>query len=199
MNQEETWDGLAVPWEEYRIDPIEEVVDFLQNKQGNILDLGCGSGRNFTRVLGTTYAIDFSQKMLNLAKNKAKRMGLNVEFEQAEAKKLLFENNFFDSAIFIDVLHCIKGEDERLKSVKELFRILKPGAQAMITVWSRNQKRIKNKPQEAEVPWSKDGKKIMRYYYIFKQQELEDLFKSVGFEVLSSKEEKKLILVVKKP
>ena len=99
MNQEETWDGLAVPWEEYRIDPIEEVVDFLQNKQGNILDLGCGSGRNFTRVLGTTYAIDFSQKMLNLAKNKAKRMGLNVEFEQAEAKKLLFENNFFDSAI----------------------------------------------------------------------------------------------------
>ena len=198
-NQEDVWDELAVPWEEHRIDPIEEVIDFLRDKKGRILDLGCGSGRNFTRVLGTIYAIDFSQNMLNLAKKKANRMGLDVEFTQAEIQKVPFESNYFDSAIFIDALHCIKGEDERRKAIKELFRILKPGAEAMITVWSRNSKRIKNKSNETEIPWSKDGKKIMRYYYLFEKSELENLFKAAKFEILDSKEEEKLILIVKKP
>jgi len=198
-NQEDVWDELAVPWEEYRIDPLEEVIDFLRDKKGRILDLGCGSGRNFTRVLGTIYAIDFSQNMLNLAKKKANRMGLDVEFTQAQAQKIPYESNYFDTAIFIDALHCIKGEDERLKVAKELFRILKPGAEAIITVWSRNSKRIKNKSKETEIPWSKDGKKIMRYYYLFEKSELENLFKAAKFEILDSKEEEKLILIVKKP
>ena len=126
-------------------------------------------------------------------------MGLDVEFTQAEIQKVPFESNYFDSAIFIDALHCIKGEDERRKAIKELFRILKPGAEAMITVWSRNSKRIKNKSKETEIPWSKDGKKIMRYYYLFEKSELENLFKAAKFEILDSKEEEKLILIVKKP
>jgi tRNA (uracil-5-)-methyltransferase TRM9 len=198
-NQQNAWDELAVPWEENRIDPVEEVIDFLQGKEGHILDLGCGSGRNFTRIIGTIHAIDFAQNMLNLAKKKANRMGLDVEFTQAEAQKIPYENNYFNAAIFIDSLHCIKGEDERKKAVKELFRLLKPGAKAMITVWSRNSDRIKNREKETEVPWSKDGKKIMRYYYIYEKTELENLFKSVGFEIISSNEDKKLILIVKKP
>ncbi len=199
MAQEEIWNEISVPWEEYRIDPVQEVIEFLRGKSGKILDLGCGSGRNFLRIKGTIHAVDFSEKMLKLAKKKADRMGLDAEFTRAEAKKIPFENDFFDAAVFIDVLHCIKGEEERRKTAKELLRVLKPGAEAMVSAWSRNSDRVKNKPKESTVPWSKDGKKHMRYYYIYDKEELEHVFKRVGFEILDSKEEKKLILVVKKP
>ena len=199
MDQEDVWDEIAIPWEEYRVNPMQEVVDFLKDKQGKILDLACGSGRNFVRVDGVIYAIDFSEKMLKLAEKKADRMCLDIKLTKSDTKELPFEDNFFHSAIFIASLHCIEESKNREKTLKELFRVLKPNAEAMITVWSRNQQRIKNKPKETTVPWSRDGIKYLRYCYIYDKEELEQLVKKVGFEIISSKEDKNIILVIKKP
>jgi len=199
MNQEDVWDEIAIPWEEYRVDPMQEAVDFLKDKQGKILDLGCGSGRNFARVDGVIYAIDFSEKMLKLAEKKADRMCIDVEFTQSDTKKIPFEDNFFHSAIFIAALHCVETAKDREKTLRELFRVLKPGAEAMITVWSRNQNRIKNKPKETKIPWSKDGRTYLRYCYIYDKEELEQLVKKIGFGIINSKEDRNIVLVIKKP
>ncbi len=199
MDQQDVWDKIAIPWDDYRVNPMKEVIEFLKNKKGRILDLGCGSGRNFTRVNGMIYGIDFSKTMLKYAEKKADRMCIDAEFTQAEVQKVPYQDNYFDAALFVAVLHCIKGESERKKAVKELFRLLKPGAEAIITVWSKNDERVKGKPQEALVPWSVRGNKVMRYYYIFEQPELESLLKHVGFEILSSKEDRNIVFIVKKP
>lgn len=199
IDQEDIWDEIAIPWEEYRVDPMPEAIDFLKDKQGKILDLACGSGRNFVRVNGIIYAIDFSEKMLKLAEKKANRMCLDVEFTQSDTKKIPFQDDFFHSAIFISALHCVEESKNREKTLKELFRVLKPGAEAIITVWSRNQQRIKNKPKETQVPWSKDGIKYLRYCYIYDKEELEQLVKKVGFEIISSKEDRNIVLIIKKP
>ncbi len=198
-NQQKVWDEIAIPWSKFRTKPIPEVQNFLKDKQGKVLDLGCGSGRNFTKIKGTIYAVDFSKNMLKYAEKLAKKENIQAEFTSSEASNLPFKDNFFDSAIFIDALHCIKEENKRKKTIKELFRTLKPNSQALITVWSRNQKRIKNKIKETTVPWTKNNKKYERYCYIYDQKELENLIKSVGFEIVDSKEEKKLSLVIKKP
>ena len=66
MNQEKVWNTIAEKWAEYRKKPVPEVIKFLKNKSGKILDLGCGSGRHFLSGK-KIYGIDFSDKMLKLA------------------------------------------------------------------------------------------------------------------------------------
>jgi ubiquinone/menaquinone biosynthesis C-methylase UbiE len=197
MKQKEAWNKIAEPWKKYRQKPIKEVVDFLKKKKGRILDLGCGSGRNFVKISGTIYGIDFSKKMLEMAKETAKRKKIKAILKESEAHKLPFKNNFFDAAIFIAVLQCIETPKKREKSLKELFRVLKPGADAIIRVWNKDQKRFKNKKKEILVSWEDRGK---RYYYLYDKKELEDLLKTTGFEVIKAiKPNENLLFIVRKP
>lgn len=198
MIQEKVWDKIANPWKIFRDEPFGGVVEFLKDKKGNILDLGCGSGRNFVKIDGKIYGVDFSEKMVEMARERAEDKKISAEIFKAEAYDLPFENDFFDSAICIAVIHCVEKEINRKKALEELFRVLKKGGEAMITVWSRNEERIRNKPREAMIPWTVGGKKYMRYYYIYEKKEFEDLLKSVGFKIVSLTEDKNIVAVVKK-
>ena len=184
MEQKEIWNNIALPWKTFRINPIKEVQEFLKDKKGNILDLGCGSGRNFQKINGTIYGIDFSENMLKHAKEYAKKNEINVKLEKAEADNLPFEDNFFDTAIFIAVLHCIPSEKEREKTLKELLRVLKPNSKALITVWDYDQKRFKNSKKESFVSWEHENTKYQRYYYLYDKQELLNLLEKVGFKIV---------------
>lgn len=198
LSQQQIWDRIARPWESFRGKPLKEVEEFLHKKSGNILDLGCGSGRNFGKIDGKIFGVDFSGEMVKLAERHAKENGIDAEIVQAEAYKLPFENDFFDHAIFIASLHCIEDKENREESLRELFRVLKKGGEAMITVWSRNEERIKNKPREAMIPWTVGKNKYMRYYYIYDKKEFEDLLESVGFKIVSIKEDRNIVAIVKK-
>jgi|TARA_Y100000310_G_C20564006_1_gene754536 ubiquinone/menaquinone biosynthesis C-methylase UbiE len=182
MDQNEVWENVASPWKIFRVRPDKEVIDFLKDKIGNILDLACGSGRNFIKINGTIYGVDFSKKMLEYAKKHAKEEGISVEFKKTDITKLPFEDNFFDSAIFVRSLHCIETEEGREKALSELFRVLKPGTEALITVWNYNQQRFKNLEKDSFIPWEHEGKKFMRFYHLYEKEELFDLLKKVGFE-----------------
>ncbi len=184
MEQEKVWNSIARKWQEFRVKPIKEAIDFIKNSRGRILDLGCGSGRNFTKTKGTIYAVDFSKKMLDYAKEYAEKKGYKVITKKAKAEKLPFKNNFFDRAIFIATLHCIKGKKKREKALKELYRVLKPGAKAMITVWDKNQPRFKKEKKEIMLPWKIDKKRYMRYYYLYDKKELMNEVKKIGFEIV---------------
>lgn len=183
-NQEEVWDAIAEEWNKFRRNPIPEVVDFLKNKKGKILDLGCGSGRNFTKVDGTIYGVDSSQNMLDYAKKFAEKNKFNVKLKKAEAYYLPFKDNFFDSAIFIAVLHCIPEKEKREEALRELLRVLKPGAEAWVSVWDKNQEKFKESEKEIFIPWKYDGKKHMRYYYLYNSEEFAGLLRKVGFEIV---------------
>ena len=208
-NQEEVWNNIAEPWKTFRnVRPIDEVVDFLKDKNGKILDLGCGSGRNFAKIDGTIYGADFSENMLKFAKEFADKKGFNVKLVKADTWNLPFEDNFFDSAICASVIHCIPTEEKREKALRELFRVLKPKAEAWISVWNRNQERFRNSERESLIPWEYDGKKHMRYYYLYDRKEFLEFLKKVGFEIIkvSDKEtpdgfysKRNIDVIVKKP
>ena len=206
MEQEKVWDSIARKWQEFRVKSIKEAIDFIKNSKGRTLDLGCGSGRNFTKTKGTIYAVDFSKKMLNYAKEYAEKKGFKVITKKAKAEKLPFKNNFFDRAIFIATLHCIKGKKKREKALKELYRVLKPGAKAMITVWDKNQSRFKKEKKEIMLPWRINRKRYMRYYYLYDKDEIIDEVKKIGFKVVKISDKntngyyskRNIILVVRK-
>lgn len=192
MNQEETWNKIAAEWSKYRDKPIEEVVDFLKNKKGRLLDMGCGSGRNMIKQQELEYyGVDFSNNMVNLAKAKADKLGIKARISKSNLEKLNFDDEFFDCAIFISSLHCIEGEGARKRALQELYRVLKSGGEAMISVWDKdsNSEIGKLETNEGFVNWSKDGIVYKRYYYFYDKDELLYLLKEIGFKII--KEESK--------
>ncbi len=198
MNQRQVWNNIAEEWYEFKINPSEKVLDFLNKKKGKILDLGCGAGRHLKEIKdGKMYLVDFSRNMINLAKKRAEEKRIKAEFFVASLAKLPFDDNFFDSAIAIAVLHCMKGEKNREKAVKELFRVLKPKAKALVAVWNKGSRRFRNSPKERLVKWRKSG---ARYYYLFDADEIYRLFKNAGFKIsLKYEPERNIIFVVQKP
>ncbi len=132
---------------------------------------------------GKMYLVDFSKEMIKFSKQKAKKQNIDAEFCVSELTKLDFKDDYFDSGICMSSLHCVKGKENREKTVRELFRVLKPKAKALIGVWNKNSKRFKNSPKDKLVGWRDKGK---RYYYLFDEKEVHDLFKKVGFKIIST-------------
>lgn len=189
--QEKIWDNIASEWHKFKTRPTEHTTEFLKKTFGNVLDLGSGSGRHLKKIKkGKMYLLDFSEKMLKLAKKKAKKENIKAEFIKSDMTKLPFENNFFDFAICISSLHCIKGEKNRKKAVEELYRVLKKKGKAEIGVWNKNSKRFKNSGKEKIIKWRNKGE---RYYYLFDEKEVHDLFESVGFKILSTHNSERMI------
>ncbi|MBU2053051.1 MAG: class I SAM-dependent methyltransferase [Nanoarchaeota archaeon] len=181
MNQKQVWNNIAPEWFEFRQEPSWSAREFLKKQKGKIIDLGSGAGRHLMKIKNSKmYLIDFSPKMIKLAKKKAKEQNIDAEFKVSPMHKIPYENDFFDAGICFDSLHCIESEKQREQAVKELFRVLKPKAQALISVWNKGSKRFKNAPKEKLVGWRDKGK---RYYYLYDEKEIYDLFKKVGFKI----------------
>jgi ubiquinone/menaquinone biosynthesis C-methylase UbiE len=201
QTQEQIWDAIAQNWQEYKKVTFQDVDEFLRGKKGRILDLGCGSGRNFSAFPKDVIicGVDFSRKMLEFAEQEAEKLQISCLLFKAEAFELPFEDNFFDAAIFVATLHCIDSAEKREKALKELFRVLKPESRLFLTCWSKTHARIKGKTKDQIISWAVDEKRYERYYYIYDKEELESLLKKVGFKILSSEEDKNIILVAEKP
>jgi SAM-dependent methyltransferase len=194
MDQREVWENIALKWAEFRTRPVEEVEDFLKGKVGKVLDLGCGSGRNFIeRDNLRFYGVDFSKRLLDIAKKKS-----YVELKEGTTDKIPYVDEFFDWVVFVRVLHCIEGENLRKKTFEEVYRVLRKNGAAIISTIGWKSPRVKNKPKEGILPWTVGKEKYERYNYIFDLKELEDLAKDVGFEIIKSWEDRNVNLIVKK-
>jgi len=193
MNQKQIWDNIAEEWHEFKKKSSEISLDFLKKQTGKVLDLGSGSGRHLIKIKnGKMYLVDFSKEMIKLAKQKSEKEKITAEFRVANLTKLPFEKNFFDSAISISAIHCLKPKNHK-KAIQELYRVLKPKAQALIGVWNKNSKRFKNSPKEKYIGWRDKGK---RYYYLFDEKEIHDLFKKNKFKIISKQNSELMIRFV---
>lgn len=96
---------------------------------GRILDVGCGPGK-LLRVLREwgwdTYGVDFSPIAVECAKGKH---GLNVRL--GDLKSASYENEFFDVVMFN---HCLEHVFNPIETLREAWRILKPGGLLAITI-----------------------------------------------------------------
>ncbi len=189
ISQEQVWNKIAEPWQTFRKRTLKEVEDFLSDKKGRILDLGCGSGRNLIAIKDIEYyGVDFSEQMLKFAQEKTRKDKVNAVFFKSELTKLPFKDNFFDAAIFISSLHCIEKKEGRKKALLELYRVLKKGGEAIITVWNKEQNELAKDlgAKEGYVNWKKDKVNYQRYYYFYDKKELEKLLRDTGFEIRES-------------
>lgn len=200
MNQEIVWNSIAKKWADFRTVISPSVKKFLDESGGKFLDIGCGSGRNFIKSDKIEfYGIDFSKKMIKLAERRAKKLKINITLKKSNSDNLPFKDNEFDSVLCYAVLHCIDDSKKRESTIKEIYRVLKPGGKAFISSWGDKSPRLKNKGKECFVPWTIRGEdKAKRYTYVFSLNELENLVKKAGFKIIRSWEERNVNLIVKK-
>ena len=110
----------------------ELLLSYLRNTQAKIFDAGCGTGlvgeilskNSFQNLIG----VDFSQEMLNIAKQKNVYQSLDLV---DLTKKLDYEDNLFDAIICAGTFTCGHVGPEALR---EMVRITKRGGYICFTV-----------------------------------------------------------------
>jgi SAM-dependent methyltransferase len=139
------WNAEAFMWER-KISKdkralIHEELQFLLERKGKNLDLGCGA---YSYVKGST-GFDFSEKMLQFNDNCQKKVIGNLE------NYLPFPSSSFDSITAVFILNYIKNWQQLIKEAK---RVIKPGGFMVIILsalgvkdWQR-QKEVNNFNQD---------------------------------------------------
>lgn len=107
----------------------------ISGRENSALDACCGTGRSTAiicrKVSASTkvFGIDFSDEMLEIARQKLGRRYTNVTFITGDAADLKFEDNSFD---IITIVYGIRNILDREKALKEFFRISKPNGKLVI-------------------------------------------------------------------
>lgn len=170
-------------------------------RPGNkVLDLAGGTGdltAKFSQIVGKDGQVilaDINSSMLNVGRDKLRDRGLvqNIEYVQANAEFLPFEDNTFD---IITIAFGLRNVTDKDKALRSMYRVLKPGGRLLVLEFSKPEHEILNKaydfysfnilPKMGELV-AKDGES---YQYLAEsirmhpdQDTLEDMMKSAGFE-----------------
>lgn len=188
-NQEKIWNSISQPWQLYRVNKIPIVEEFLKNKKGKVIDLGCGTGRNMIPNQKITYyGIDFSENQIKQAKKYAEEKKIKailIKTDIANLSKKNFRDEMFDYGLFIASLHCIETKEKRQRALKEFYRTLKKNSESLISVWNSEDKRFAHVNNHGDIymSWKENNIPYMRYYYLYKKQELLSLLKKIGFKI----------------
>jgi len=197
MDIETFYDTIADEFDKTRVRLWPCVISFLDEFQSNaeILDIGCGNGKymNYRDDINIK-GIDISTNLIEICKKK----GFDVI--KAPMTDIPFTDNKFDGIICIASYHHLNNDDDRKKTLNEIYRILKPGGIAFIEVWGVIQtspinKNAENFTKNANlVKWTsvKTGQIFYRYYNIYSEGELDNEIKKLKpeFNIIDSGYEK---------
>ncbi|WJH33888.1 methyltransferase domain-containing protein [Paenibacillus sp. CC-CFT747] len=105
---------------------VEQFTKFPLAADSSILEVGCGTGRTACYLAEQGYrvtAVDLHPQMVVKAKRRAEQLGVTVEFRQADAHALPFDDQSFDALLVESVTNFTQAP----VSVAEYYRVLKPG------------------------------------------------------------------------
>ncbi len=128
------WDRLA---DKYAAQPIADE-DAYRTKlartqehltpEMEIFEFGCGTGGTaiaHAPHVRSVRAIDFSTRMLDMARQRAAEAGVdNVTFEQGDITSIAVEPGRYDMVLGLSILHLLK---DRQAVIARVYEMLKPG------------------------------------------------------------------------
>lgn len=183
-SQRQVWDAIAASFDRTRGKPWPHVEAFLDTLPPGtrVLDLMAGNGRHAkaadARGLDCV-ALDWSRPLLAAGK---RRHGSVV----ADATRLPFADEAFGACVYVAGLHGLPTVAQRRASLAELRRVLRPGAPAQVTVWSRLAPRFRDLPADQHdvvVPWKAGGLREERTYHLYTPESLRVHLAAAGFRV----------------
>jgi 2-polyprenyl-3-methyl-5-hydroxy-6-metoxy-1,4-benzoquinol methylase len=107
------------------------------DRNGNILDIGCGTGRHAIELAKRGYnvtGVDLSESQLDRAREKARQASVNVKFLKCDARQLPFNNEFGLVIMLCEGAFPLMETDERNYQILEnAATALKPGGTFIFT------------------------------------------------------------------
>ena len=111
-------------------------------KGHKVLDIAGGTGdlaKRFSEIVGSDGQVvlaDINASMLNVGRDRLLDQGYasNIEYVQANAEMLPFEDNTFNC---ITIAFGLRNVTEKEKALSEFTRVLKPGGKAMVLEFSK--------------------------------------------------------------
>lgn len=97
-----------------------------------VLDAGCGTGNysiKLTNLGCKVTGIDLSSAMLEIAREKAAQLNLDIDFHCMDMTRLSFADNSFDAVFSMTAWEFIADSQQ---GFAELMRVVKPGGQLLI-------------------------------------------------------------------
>ena len=109
--------------------------------QGKVLEVGVGTGQNIIYYPENSdiTAIDFSERMLEKAKEKADKSGRKVDFRLMNVQKLDFPDNTFDTVVTTCVFCSVP---DPVKGLMEIKRVCKDNGKIIMLEHVKSQKRV---------------------------------------------------------
>ncbi len=97
----------------------------------HLLDIGCGTGTLDLMIKQANpqvevCGLDGDPQVLELAREKAVRMGVKIELGLGMAYALPYPDEYFDRVISTLMMHHLTSENKE-RTLHEVFRVLKPG------------------------------------------------------------------------
>ncbi len=122
----------ATPWDIGGPQPVVQQLVALGAVKGEVLDPGTGPGHHAIYYASQGYSatgIDGSETALERARENARRAGVSVNFQLADAMTLDGLDNHFDTVVDCAFYHTFSTEPELQRSyARALHRATKPGA-----------------------------------------------------------------------
>lgn len=157
------------------IGKLEKWINYFSNnlpKESSVLDVGCGAGRDasyFAQKGLLVTGIDFSEKLIEIAKKKAP----SGKFSVMDFEKLSFPKNSFDGVwASASLLHIPKNKlSQNLEKINLILK--KNGLFFSLFRVGKGEKITKEKRGNAI---------LERFYAYYKPEEILDLLKKAGFK-----------------
>ncbi len=194
----EVFDKISHDFSETRRYPWPEVVEYLKNeKEKNLsMDLGCGNGRHMKELKKSSkkvIGLDFSSKMINRARKNISLSKFNSNdfyFVQGDISYLPFKKNIFVRVLLIATLHHVPNKKERKNCLNEMYRVMKKGSDALISVWAIEHNEFNGKREKIRknnfdyyVEWQSKGIKEKRFYHIYNRDNFSELLQNTKFQI----------------
>ena len=104
----------------------------------DVLDLGCAGGfmaEAMTNKGARVTGIDPAGDAIEAAKNRAKVIGQNIQYDVGVGEALPYQDAAFDTVVCVDVLEHVS---DLTKVVEEVVRVLRPGGMFLYDTINRN-------------------------------------------------------------
>lgn len=208
-DNENTWNAIAKSFDLTRRKPWKQCTEFIEtlSYKDLVADIGCGNGRhifpcsnNCRKVIG----LDISRELLYIVKKKLNENKIqNISLIHSDFTNIPIKNNTLDAILFLASLHNIRGRINRIKSLREVKRVLKINGRALISVWSRWQDKYRkqfinkwifggssSEFGDINIYWRQNGLDIPRFYHLYSKREFHRDLNKAGLEIIELRGEK---------
>ena len=180
-----TYSNIAKDFSNTRYKVWPAVAEFIDTFTSNSFngDIGCGNGKNILYRTDLKFVgYDICDEFIDICKKR------NLDVRKGNILNLPIDDNYFDNIISIAVIHHLSNIDDRVKAIRELYRITKKGGRIMIYVWAFEQPEDSKRQftnQDEMVSYKKtNGDIYYRYYHLYKEGELEkEINLALNFEL----------------